>query len=317
MPYSSVQFIAWAINTDVKSDGSVESYVGLLPAKTDITERIKLLRRAMEQVRICPETKADPSVLKLFMFPEFYFRGKEGAYRMDDARAVVDELLALVNDKAEWDHWIFAFGTIVSANFDPAISLAKPLPPGTEIDAFNYCVVQKGGVIQADGHAIIKRTMGASDFIVDAITLGSAPVQYPDPLEGGRFSEVQAAEDHEHGSVFTLGDLTFGVEVCADHAAGRLYNARKLPTIDIHLVPSCGAHIIEKFVVAKTGGYAFGCDGASTFDGKPGSSSELLRVGTGRITPFKVPVDARDTRVDEIYALGAGELHIYPVQLLG
>lgn len=292
------------------------------PAGIDIAERIKLVGKAIDQARVHVATKVDASTLKLFMLPEFFFRGKEGAYRMDDIRIVVDELQGLVKEKAKWENWVFAFGTIVGASFDPATSLADPVDTSKQVEAYNYYVVQKGGfgdgpdAASAAGHAILKRRMGPSDFIANEKTTGGLdPVKYPDPMKIGTFSEAQTEDDHEHGSVFTLENLTFGLEVCADHAEGRLKGSLRLPRIDIHLITSCGMVIVDKFIVANGGGYVFLCDGADAV------CSELRKVGEkenkGQIAPLAVqPVDASGVRTDEIYPKGAGQIRIYPEQVL-
>jgi hypothetical protein len=240
------------------------------------------------------------------MLPEFFFRGKEGAYRMDDIRIVVDELQGLVKEKAKWENWVFAFGTIVGASFDPATSLADLIDTSKQVEAINYCVVQKGGfgdgpdAASAAGHAILKRRMAPSDFIANAKTTGGpAPVKYPDPMEIGTYSEVQTEDDHEDGSVFTLGNLTFWLEVCADHAEGRLKRSLRLPRIDIHLIASCGMAIVDKFIVSNQGGYVFLCDGAEDV------CSELRKVGEkenkGRIAPLAVQsVEASGVWTDKI-----------------
>jgi hypothetical protein len=59
MAYSNVQFIAWGINTDTKTLGDTEMYVGMSPPESDIVERIKLVGKAIDQARVHAATKVD------------------------------------------------------------------------------------------------------------------------------------------------------------------------------------------------------------------------------------------------------------------
>jgi hypothetical protein len=61
---------------------------------------------AMEAAFTSPATDSSADCLKVFVAPELFFRGVEGAYSMDDAAKVVDQLRALAKD-SRWRNWLF------------------------------------------------------------------------------------------------------------------------------------------------------------------------------------------------------------------
>jgi hypothetical protein len=94
MTYKKVQFIAHCIHTAPQfMNNGKQEYLGLSDVTNDIVERIKLVEKVIETVSKNPNTRQnDASILKILMFPEFFFRGKHGAYHMDDAQLVISRL---------------------------------------------------------------------------------------------------------------------------------------------------------------------------------------------------------------------------------
>lgn len=193
MPYEKVQFIAYCINTAPKKALGKQVYTGLNSDITDIAERIKLVRKAIETARDHANTKkADPTVLKIFMMPEFFFRGKTGGYSLDailgqvdpkapdhpDPKSLVGQLQLLVQH-SDWEHWLFIFGSIVGKSFQTQeAESGKKLVPGqnlqgTQIDSsklievYNYVLVQKGGTTAGPqtAHIVLKQFKSPEDFI--------------------------------------------------------------------------------------------------------------------------------------------------------
>jgi hypothetical protein len=139
--------------------------------------------------------------------------------------------------------------------------------------------------------------------------------------------------------------LIFGLEICADHAAGRLKNALSSgtkPAIDIQLVPSAGMSLGPEAIAARAGGYAFNCDG---WNGRVGDYKDkagtYIKVwfngpkceGKNPVTPhsaigkggggdlsrkgFKAAGSKLDDgKAGSLFAKGAGELHVYEKQKL-
>jgi hypothetical protein len=101
----------------------------------------------------------DPSVLKIFVAPEFYFRGPNGAYDAatiinreeseetpgstddDDDFNTISEICealdAIVSDE-KYENWLFVFGTIIAASVDGATSPNDYL-------FFNFAPIYQGG----------------------------------------------------------------------------------------------------------------------------------------------------------------------------
>lgn len=103
MTYSKIQFIGYSISTlpnnitKIEQEYETGEYLGLPNSIEDIDARIVLLEKAIEAARKnCMD--AEPT-LKIFVVPEFYFRGANGAYT-DGLK--MDKLLAM-DSKAKWD----------------------------------------------------------------------------------------------------------------------------------------------------------------------------------------------------------------------
>lgn len=80
--------------------------------------------------------------------------------------------------------------------------------------------------------------------------------------------------------------VTVGVEICLDHSDERLRKgAHRSPWprpgdgIDLHLVPSCGMNLHPAAVAARSGGWAFNCDGQYTL----GDASQTGRAQRGTV----------------------------------
>ncbi|MEM9927357.1 MAG: hypothetical protein AAF915_27065 [Cyanobacteria bacterium P01_D01_bin.50] len=154
--------------------------------------------------------------------------------------------------------------------------------------------------------------------------------------------ELLSVLNYEDSSVFTIDDLTFGLEICLDHLVKRLKNSRELPKIDIQLIPSCGMSIVKDAIVAQKDGYVFNCDGASNGfndnqyvgsdkSANNSSHSNLIKITKDTPPPLtysftNMPATyivnppaswaAKSIDIDDLYAEGAGKLHIYPTQLI-
>jgi hypothetical protein len=143
--------------------------------------------------------------LKIFMGPEFYFRGANGAYSYDLVEDIIPSMKKLGTDEDIFKHWMFVFGTAIAAhedevnyctvcglepntvifNRDPGSSLsvtgihnktqgvckrdaAHPLALhtyGAEVQ--NVALIQKG----ADTHAVVKEYFSDIDYKADKVTV--------------------------------------------------------------------------------------------------------------------------------------------------
>lgn len=337
MSYSKVQFIAHCIHTAPKTlSNDKQEYCGLKNTSEDIAERVKLVAKALEAAKKGKKTRQDDSdTLKIYMMPEFFFRGGTGAYSMDEVQEVVAALQDTVKDPNEWSHWMFLFGTIIGKSFETrkagffeglfgpkyVVDTTKP------IEVYNYVLTQRGGFGNVAGagpaaaHAVLKEHLSGLDFIKASKSTGGIEwerVEHLEPArEAGTASEVQV-KGYDGNSVFSQDGLTFGVEVCLDHAKKRLKSSQGLPAIDIQLVSSCGMSVKDESIVARTGGYLFLCDGYADYDKKKlGFNSKVRKIGTAEVDIVDtIPLNAGDVQVNQIFARGAGEIRVYEAQSL-
>ena len=122
--FTHVQFIGYAIPTTPHVSVSVGfpsyvegRYVGMDPPLVDIGARIELTMHAVERTLRSGAVDPSPSTLKVFVMPEFSFRGKWGAYDdvpFDYLTFFRSELARIVADPV-FEGWLFIFGTIVNA----------------------------------------------------------------------------------------------------------------------------------------------------------------------------------------------------------
>ena len=135
--YRRVQLIGFDINNGIYK----EAYRGEADPEVDIDRRCELM---IEALRLAYD-HADPAsdVLKVFMAPEFYFRGRDGAYSIEQAAGILPRLRA-ESDRYRYRHWLFVFGTAV-ARFQPTSEHDHAILPGEPANEIvNVALVQQG-----------------------------------------------------------------------------------------------------------------------------------------------------------------------------
>lgn len=329
--YSKVQCIAYEVNTFPeiieglsKSTGTTTTvkigdktytlpvwdvrmvYLGDRLPSIDIFWRCELMKHAILHTSRSNYIDQSTSTLKIFMAPEFYFRGYRGAYAFDDYQDVVERLRKMVEGD-RWKDWLFVFGTVLATWEDPQ---DKKL-------INNVALLQKGGP-GGWTRAVVKELKSHIDFIgnpgVEKVknthvyakpktrlgALQDSDVEHPQtgkPTLGGWSSNTGAGKEHQKyeydgRGIFTEDGITFGVEICRDHLKQRL---RKSPPewsqgyVQVQLITSAGASIKAESTVAIKGGIVFNCDGNKRSDVKqvdqPASgSSQNATFGTQKVT---------------------------------
>ncbi|HEX6099762.1 MAG TPA: hypothetical protein VF432_25840 [Thermoanaerobaculia bacterium] len=121
--YTSVQFIGYAIPSipltveDIGDPGTpcfVEGrYEGIEPETADIDARIALTMSAVRQTLKSGAVDRSASTLKIFVVPEFSFRGARGAYDAGEFTYFRERFAKRVSTAAFKD-WLFVAGTIVN-----------------------------------------------------------------------------------------------------------------------------------------------------------------------------------------------------------
>lgn len=90
-------------------------------AQTDIEKRCDVMIEAVKAAYnsntnkvnpLNPELRSDPTVLKVFVAPEFYFRGQQGAYAVESLHQIPDRLSVEAN-KSRYKDWLFVFGSSI------------------------------------------------------------------------------------------------------------------------------------------------------------------------------------------------------------
>lgn len=178
--YSNIQFIAWEIYTGPIYDdwNNAVGYPGISRARgdrcwdvlsqcLDISARVQFTRLALETAY--QNASQEEDTLKVFMAPEFLYRGAAGAYLFDllngwrgtaaanlgrlpapydrDWGGLFGELRALAADERFKD-WVFVFGTTVGAAFRYANGMTIVNPDrSTEypVSGWNLSLIQCGG----------------------------------------------------------------------------------------------------------------------------------------------------------------------------
>ena len=250
MSYQRVQFLGYEVSVDYTNNGPTMGYAGEDTDDADITLRQAAMTSAVETAYAL----ADPSdnVLKVFMAPEFSWRPASGGYEPGSIDRIADSMRASVLDP-KWDHWVFVWGTVIEAQ--PST--------GVRSDIFNCAIVTDGGPTDHAQQAIVKvykSHMSHIDFAFE----GDAGM----PGRTGRAS-VGRREGILHGAprslahgmapanacpgIFEMNGVTFGLEICLDHARGRLRtlvdalsDGERLP--QLLLIPSAGMSLIADSV---------------------------------------------------------------------
>ncbi|WEK34341.1 MAG: hypothetical protein P0Y53_17790 [Candidatus Pseudobacter hemicellulosilyticus] len=305
MSYSKVQFISWELYTGpVKPASGPASYPGIqnsqdkrldtLSQCKDIEARIAFTANALEAAH----SKADPgaTTLKVFLAPEFLYRGAGGAYLHDlingwEAAAAPElgltapfnakwnglfgGLQALVaNDK--YNDWVIVFGTAISASFP---SFKDPLSNKYWLDntkvatAYNTALIQLGGSANtAVNYASRKHYQSNIDFI--AYHAGNTNTKFQvgnilplDPkalIPADVFGELEGSAGFNLAPVVGADGRTidFGIEICLDHARSNngVNQWGRLRTanqnVRIQLVPSGGMSLVDASIRLQPNGAA-------------------------------------------------------------
>ena len=105
---------------------AIQCYIGLEDTSKDVEKRLDIMRKAVE--RAYEESNTDESILKIFLVPEFYFRGLNGAYTFQTEEAeeeesscssdichILEGLASIVAD-VRFENWLFLFGTVIASS---------------------------------------------------------------------------------------------------------------------------------------------------------------------------------------------------------
>jgi hypothetical protein len=303
--YDKVQFISWELYTGpfrVSTRPGTGWYAGLLnPALDkrldalgqcwDIEARIAFTADAIAQAK--KKSDDSKSTLKVFMAPEFLYRGAGGAYLHDLingwAAHAPAELALPAPYAGRWDglfgglralvatpgfeDWVFVFGTALSASFPTAKAANGKylLDPAAMGEIYNSALIQRGGAANGDSNYVSrKHYISPIDFVN---RLGAAIQHAPGnvlPFDPRAVIPADILGVTEGGAVFGLPGINdasgkpidFGIEICLDHAQsgnnanlfGRIRTAGQY--VKLQLVPSGGLNLIDASIRLQPGGAA-------------------------------------------------------------
>lgn len=349
---TSVQFIAYQLKTAAEGNTNRQRYPGLNDQKSDIEYRCKIMADAI--VATAKDPNINTMATKIFVAPEFFYRGGTGGVYDAENVSYVNETMDAYLADAKYARWIFVLGS----------TLAAMPGGGNEPEIMNICIVRKGGtkIVKSkkevlttdrftpdDTRLIYKEYVSAvdffgpyfgisSDFHSNAATAGTANVQGAQkrlrPTSGARPSiyvshqETPNLHGDNHnwkpsvkfrayilekfnkglitqqerdrlfnmnvnyttseqsptglggGTNFSMGGLSFVLEICLDHVQRRAKATVAANTVDIHLVTSCGMSEVYKHV--KPGGCFFLVDGMEHHPDRV--SLQHNKIGTGWAT---------------------------------
>lgn len=309
--YTDAICLAWCVpcNYDpltghIDSKDSRKNTAYLFASPDDYTDMVRKCGKMIQAIReakagIASNGTADnDQTLKIFMAPEFYFRGRNGAYSPEIVSQIVPHLINSLGPG--WDHWLFLFGTAVAAVEDivttcetcksaDSIRFDRPSPGSATTTA--RCVNDPGGgtphrvvgtckgaevhnvaliAFQQDRHLVAKEYVSGIDYQANEVrvqpgTTAERMLQTLSP-PGSRTSRIKSVFDDERmgGCILNMAGLTIGVEICLDHRLNSLGGlGRASPyskTIQVLLIPSYGMSIGDG-LYCRPGGIVFNVDG--------------------------------------------------------
>jgi hypothetical protein len=227
-------------------------YLGREDPLVDVQDRVTIMQDAVERAH--EQSSKDKSTLKVFVAPEFYWRGINGAYAFNEQHmrpnagncgAICHILEALQNIVADerFEDWLFVFGTAIAS---------ETLPTEDEYDYlfYNFAPIYRGyDPLKTDHHGkrfvLPKRYVSMIDFLTprrhfdDALAkeLVDEPLSennldstVSNPLDFHQFRyDVDIWKKYKHELNDELGytmieygwivvdDITFTIEICYDH----------------------------------------------------------------------------------------------------
>lgn len=135
------------LNSYGQAEGSadLQCYLGLDDTALDVRRRLNIMRDAVDKAYDVSNSNED--TLKIFLAPEFYFRGKNGAFEFlneeqedehgcSDICHILKGLEEIVADK-RFENWLFLFGTVIGSE-------ALPQKDQFDYQFYNFAPLYKG-----------------------------------------------------------------------------------------------------------------------------------------------------------------------------
>lgn len=296
----------------VKTAG--DSFAGKPDDYQDMVAKCADMKKAIQAAYqlVSATNNLDERMLKIFMAPEFFFRGRNGGYNFDDVLGLAEgktarkrrgllEIMQEEISKPIYKDWLFVLGTVIALSQNTR-KKCKSCQAGLEekvvggakklVCKGNAAHVLEDEVLSAtvdniafvckenEVHTVSKELVSHIDFVTRTNPVTGAQVKdqvnvrgaatkverhaQPSGYEAASGTPSTFTDERMGGSIFTIDGITFGLEVCLDHAAstksptaGRLDHAAN---IQVQLIPSAGMWI-QQFRTVKDG-IVFNVDGS-------------------------------------------------------
>lgn len=262
------------------------------------SDMMAAIRMAKNAIAVQGLTDNDRT-LKIFMAPEFYFRGQNGAYSPEIVSEIIPRLKKDIGPG--WDDWLFVFGTAIASIVDE-VTFCTTCPWGTSKITFERnpadrtktipkCdkdtgvgpahTIQKGDfgaevqnvalVYHAgESHMVAKEYVSGIDYKnrkvrVEPGTVNARDLTVLEP-QGSNRSKIRSLFDDERmgGCMMNVAGLTVALEVCLDHIASATPSlgraSRYAGSTQLLLIPSYGMEI-RTGLYCRNGGIVFNVDG--------------------------------------------------------
>jgi len=159
----------YGIDSNGHSEGVFSCYLGLKDRAVDVKRRLKVMEDAVERAYRSSSSADDPETLKIFVAPEFFFRGVNGAYMFesDDVEAgtpcgpvcQILQGLERIVEQERFKDWLFLFGTVIASE-------ALPTEDPYDYLFYNFAPMYKGGTDDAGKRFLVpKRFVSNMDFL--------------------------------------------------------------------------------------------------------------------------------------------------------
>ena len=360
--YTHVQFISWevytgpnrgpppwAMNRDgisytgIGKENAVDNRLDIEGQIEDIEERLQFTYKAIEEAHKLAAKR--PTTLKVFMAPEFLYRGKGGAYihdlingweqaerspdefnlprRFDEFPGLFGYLKRFATGEKKFNDWLFVFGTAISASFPARFETNKGwVVDSTQMgEIYNTALVQRGGSLNMDdAYASRKRYIASIDFIKSQyraknFTLG-------DVVPADRLRLEPNESNREGSATFTINGINdkagqpivFGLEVCLDHSISTPRNPQP------PLWANSTFYAIGNVVFSSPGdGLLYTCGIAHTSSASPTTFTQDNNNNPGRwvLYPYTNPWGRLRTadKWVKIQLVPSGGMHLKPASI--
>ncbi|CAJ1432033.1 unnamed protein product, partial [Effrenium voratum] len=309
--YTAVQYLGFNLFTapGTEADGCFNKgedldacYLGSDKVARDVRHRLAIMAEALERAHASENWDRSPGTLKVFLAPEFYWRGAKGAYRISTkfinvSWPVIKEIAGQLSH-VRFKHWVFVPGTVVAAQLADQRYVNMSGRTYENISYYNFAPIHIGGTdrkflkfkhfissidfLQTEPNSASRQIAAppgsAEEFCKkhpesNGCVYGQLPRKLLDEFGYDDFTELR-------GGVINMGGIRVGFEICLDHAMGTLCNhdLSDDQTVDVQTIVSAGMNIASGPVCTKRNSPAFLADGFAR------TEMSLNRYGQGRVS---------------------------------